>query len=769
MESSLSDLIPSFSLLRSCKLLAICALLLSPAPPLAAASSSAPASLSGSVRYPGGAPAEGVEVRVEEIRQSARTSRDGVFRFAALPPGIYTLRVLAGAQLLARQDSVILEAGQSHALDFEAAIAGLVEQSIVVTGSSRAELLMEAPVRTELVTARQTQSLIKRTLGEALTSTVPGVRVENNCQNCGVMAVRLNGLEGQYTQILEDGLPTLTGVTMVYGLDQIPTEFLEQIEVVKGGNSALYGPNAVAGVINLIRREPRDNAFSLDTQTGWHKGRPEQLAGASAQLNSLPGGLSGDFYFRGIRRTHIDRDRDGFTELPRRELLAGGATLYKSLLDSRARLVFGASSFDEFRRGGSHFHLPPELSAVTEQASARRSTSFLRFQHTLTPSTIYSLNQSFAHFQRRSYYGAGFDPNAYGNTRNPLFNGDYQLSHQSGRHSITGGWQTWWEHVSDRIPSYGRAFGDTFTNQGLYLQDEFRLSPKLVLLGGFRADKSNLINHWLVSPRANIRYGITESLSLRGGVSTGFRAPVIFDEDLHVAAVGGEGFVIQRAQHLRPERSVSYTASLDYQGRLFGRRFQAGASAFHTALRDNFLLDESLADGFRLLERINGPGSFVRGLDTSLFWQLHSRLSLRGGATLQTARFRQPEPQFGGLRLFRTPNQYGFLQSDVILPGRLELTTLADFTGSMAVPHYAGYIPEDRLEQTRHFAVFNFTLARTFTPTPNEHFTIRLYGGLLNATDNVQRDFDQGPMRDSTYIYGPTQMRQATLGLTFRF
>ncbi len=733
------------------------------------AGEAAPASLAGSVRYADGSAAEGVEVRVEEIRHSARTNREGGFHFAALPPGIYTVRVLAGAQLLARRDALALNPGEAQEVHFEAQTAGLLSESIVVTGSSRAELLTEAPVRTELITARQTEALAKRTLTEALTATVPGVRVENNCQNCGVMAVRLNGLEGQYTQILEDGLPTLTGVTMVYGLDQIPMEFLEQIEVVKGGNSALYGPNAVAGVINLIRREPRANSFAVDSLAGWHKGRPEQQGGASAQIENMPGGLAGDFYFRGIRRTHLDRDRDGFTELPRRELLAGGTTLYKSFFDSRARMVFGGSVFDEFRRGGSQFDRPPEETFMTEQAAARRSAGFLRWSHALSPSTLYSMSQSFAQFQRKSYYGADFDANAYGNTRNPLFNGDYQISHQAGRHSLTGGWQTWWEHVSDRIPSYGRSFGDTFTNQGLYFQDEFRVSPRLVVLGGFRADKSNLVDRWIVSPRANIRYGLTESWSVRAGVSTGFRAPAIFDEDLHVAAVGGEGFVIQRGLGLRPERSVSYTGSVDYTGRLFGRRFQAGASLFQTSLRDNFVLEENEADDFRLLERINGPGSFVRGVDANLLWQVHSRVTLRGGATFQAARFREPEPQFGSLRFFRTPNQYGFLQTDFNLPGRLELTTLADFTGSMIVPHYAGYIEEDRLEWSKNFAVWNVIVGRTFAPGGGENVKLRVFGALMNLTDDVQRDFDRGPLRDSTYVYGPTQMRQATVGLTLRF
>lgn len=723
------------------------------------------AELSGRVTGAQGKPVAAARVRVTGQAPEALTGADGEFRLLNLPGGMIRLSVAATGYFESKD--IEIDPARESGVEIRLTEAGTLEQSIVVTGTSTPHLLVDAPVRTELVSRELTEALVKRTIGEALTATVPGLRIENNCSNCGFSAIRLNGLEGPYTQILEDGLPTLSGVSTVYGLDQIPTEFLEQLEVVKGGNSALYGPNAVAGVINLVRRQPRENFFQIDALTGWQKGRPEQQAGAAAQLISIPGGLSGDFYFRSIRKTHIDRDLDGFTELPRRALNAGGATLYRRFFEGQATLAFGGSVGSEFRRGGSQLDLLPEDTFVTEQIQSLRRAVFARFQHAATPATFYSLNASFSHFVRDSYYGAGFDPNAYGDTRNPLFASDAQIGHQLGRHTLLGGFQYWSERVEDRIPAYDRRFDNRFTNRGIYVQDEFRVRPNLVVVAGARGDRSNVVGGWVWSPRANVRYGIGQNWNLRAGVTTGFRAPAIFDEDLHVAAVGGEGFLVAPAPGLRKERSLSFSGSLDYNAQINGKRVQLGASFFHTSLRGNFQLREAEREGFRLLERVNGAGSYVRGVDFSGNVRWSQRVGLRGGATFQLARFRQPEPQFGSLRFFRTPNAYGFLALDLDLPGGIDIITSGDFTGRMVVPHFAGYIENDRLARSQRFAVFNVIASRTWEISDRR--SLRFFAAALNLTDDYQRDFDQGPNRDSRYIYGPGQMRQLNLGVTLRF
>ena len=91
----------------------------------------------------------------------------------------------------------------------------------------------------------------------------PGLRVETNCQNCGFQQVRINGLDGPYTQLLLDGKALFSSLNGVYGIEQIPTGMIERVEVMRGGGSALYGANAIGGTVNIITKEPLNNLFMI--------------------------------------------------------------------------------------------------------------------------------------------------------------------------------------------------------------------------------------------------------------------------------------------------------------------------------------------------------------------------------------------------------------------------------------------------------------------------------------------------------------------------
>jgi outer membrane receptor for ferrienterochelin and colicins len=239
--------------------------------------------VTGKVVTSDGSPVPGALVKILELNSKVTADQAGRFSFTDLPRQELTFTAEAPGFF----PSTPVKLDLINKAEFELAIT-LVEklpvtQSVVVTtGTGTEYVAVDAPVRTETITASKIERNVSRTLSEALTTTVPGVRVEYTCQNCGAPMIRLNGLEGAYTQILEDGLPTMSNLAMVYAVDQIPAEFFESIEVVKGGASALYGPNAVAGVINLIRKEPNYNLFQVDSQAGWHHGRPEESLGLAA-------------------------------------------------------------------------------------------------------------------------------------------------------------------------------------------------------------------------------------------------------------------------------------------------------------------------------------------------------------------------------------------------------------------------------------------------------------------------------------------------------
>jgi outer membrane receptor for ferrienterochelin and colicins len=721
-----------------------------------------------------GKPVAAVAVTIEELSKQTLTDEEGVFRFDNLPFRPLTLIVISSDRYYTGQKTTVdLSAGAPVTVDIQLTYREKLRTSVVVTGTRTEHLVVDAPVRTDLIPESFLRREATRTLAEALTANVAGVRVENTCQNCGVATVRLNGLEGSYTQILEDGLPTMSSVSMVYALDQIPAEFLQSIEIVKGGSSALYGPNAVGGVINLIRREPHREFFRFDSQVGWQYGRPEQSVGLTGQTPKLPAGFLGDFYFRGLNRIAIDRDRDGFTDLPKRRLFGGGGTLHHHFLQGRGQLTFGGNALDEHRRGGDHLDWLPEETFITEMIDSRRSSGFLRWRHSASASTFYTLATSLSYLRRNTYYGANFDPRAYGNTRNPVWAADAQIGHQAGPHTLMAGFQFWREQVQDDVPSYHRSFNQVFRNAGFYFQDEFKLKPRATIVAGLRADKSNTLGKWVASPRGNIRIGLSENWILRFGASIGFRAPRIFDEDLHIMAVGGEGFVIENSPNLQREAALSWTGALDYIRDVRGGHLQAGVNFFSTNLNDVFVLEETSVPGggFRKFLRVNGPGSHVRGVEFDVDWRINRNLVLRGGSTFQQARYQEPEPVFDSLRYFRAPNRYGFASVDVFLPHAMSIFATADFTGSMLAPHYAGYIPEDRLQKTPKFAAYNLVFSRAFdlSRSAGNRSRMRLYLKVNNLFDTYQRDLDRGPLRDAGYFYGPMSMRTVTLGMSMTF
>lgn len=701
----------------------------------------------------------------------ARSDAVGEFVLLNLPPDTYQLIVRAEGFAPAER-TLTLQPGAALELEVTLKVAAVIAETVVVTGTRTEHLQVDAPVRTTLLTPQVIEHKEAVTLAEALTTTT-GVRVESKCQNCNFTEVRLNGLEGWYTQILENGLPTFNNLSMVYGLEQIPTAMIERIEVVKGGASALYGANAVAGVINIIPRESLQHRIQVENKHGWHRGRPLNHVGVNGSIFSPKANSpwAGTYFFNGIRAVAVDRDNDGFTDIGKRKGLSGGATLHRALLAEGGKLTLGGTVISEFRRGGDQLDRPPEETWVTEQADVRRYNGFFRWNHTLSPRTVYILAGSYVFLRRNSYYGSGMDPNAYGFTRNPLFTSDFLFSHQQSKHTLTTGLQFQRDHIRDSAPAYNRLWDQTFRNLGFYIQDEYQPVSWLILVGGLRLDKHSNLADPVLSPRANLRLRLAENWNLRAGITTGFRAPVIFDEDFHITQVGGEGFVIENSPDLKEERSLSYTLALDYVRQIRNLPFQLGVNLYYTGLEDVHVLEEVPVPGntYRHYLRVNRKGSYLRGFELDLDWRLTTALWLRAGAAFESARYREPEPDFGSLKYFRTPGAYGFLSLLANLPRGWDLYTDFDFTGRMWVPHYAGFIPEDRLERTKPFQVWNLKVSKKFRNPCSDAGEVKLFFGVDNLLDDYQPDLDQGRLRDAGYVYGPGRMRSFYTGLRVSF
>jgi outer membrane receptor for ferrienterochelin and colicins len=639
---------------------------------------------------------------------------------------------------------------------------------VVVTATRTSRRLQDVPVRTEVVDKDLMRAIAARTLADAVEYTT-GVRVESNCQNCNFSQIRLLGLEGPYTQILMDGQPVVSSLAQVYGIEQIPARMIERVEIVKGGGSALYGSGSVGGVVNVISREPARPSGVFESRLDATEGRPNYSNSGSVDWASRDRLINAAGFFQLDEVRPLDITGDGFTEVSMRQLRAGGGRASRYLLDGRGKLSGELTVLSESRRGGDQLTLPPEQANIAEWIDTRRVGASTTWFHSVNPSLDYRLTLAAADTHRDSYYGTGQDPNAYGVTGNRLVVVDSQVNRYAGRHTVTWGGQFTHEDLRDEQPAYARLTDATYRNAGLFAQDAWAFAPGWELVYGLRADKHSTVDRLIASPRLALMITPDENLNIRASVARGFRAPQAFDEDLHLSSVGGEIRIIRLDPDLREERSTNYMLGAEWRPQAGKGQALFELNGFYTGLSDLFFAKENnepATGAFEFL-KVNQGDARVYGMEANAGWGIGDDFILQSGVVFQRARYAEPEPNFGSLDFFRTPNRYANLTLSWTTARLGTVFVGARYTGSMKAPHYAGYIHEDRLETTPSFVTLDASIGYPMYVAGNRRLTATVAG--RNLTNAFQRDLDQGMFRDANYVYGPRFPRSVSVGLRVEF
>jgi outer membrane receptor for ferrienterochelin and colicins len=604
----------------------------------------------------------------------------------------------------------------------------------------------------------------------------PGVRIETDCNNCGFTQVRINGLEGQYSQILIDSRPVFSALSGVYGLEQIPVNMIERVEVVRGGGSALYGSNAIAGTINIITKEALNNNFSAI----YNRQQSGSAADHTVNLNTSivsDDNKAGMYLYGNYRnRNPYDSNDDGFAEIPKiLNHTIGMRSYYR--LSSRSKLTLEYHNINEFRRGGNNFDLQPHESDIAEQLEHEINGGGVAYNW-FSEDIKHKLNayMSVQNTKRKSYYGAGKNLNAYGNTNNNTAVGGIQYVYQFDKlffmpSEFISGVEYQYDDIDDSMPGYNRSLQQTTQTTGLFLQNEWKNSQLNILIGA-RLDKHNLLKNAVISPRMNLKYNFSKNLNWRGSYAAGFRAPQAFDEDLHLDAVGGTVKMIQIAANLRPEYSHTFSSSLDYYLKLGTVETNFLIEGFSTRINDVFILvDQGLnPNGQIIMERQNGSGARVSGINLEGKIAPSSKILAQFGFTLQKSLYDEAERWSDDLtiaaerKMLRTPSNYGYFTLAYNISKKFTLDATGTYTGSMLAPHLAGYIAKDKLEITPSFVDLN--LKGSYNLKLNG-IALQISGGVKNILNSYQKDLDSGPNRDGSYVYGPQIPRSFFVGVKF--
>jgi outer membrane receptor for ferrienterochelin and colicins len=699
-----------------------------------------------------------------------------------VPSGKQTIIVQAIGFKNQEKNINVPSGGKIH-LDFnlEESVFGL--NQVVVSATRGLQKRTEAPVIVTVTNSEILQKAQAISLSEGL-SFQPGLRMETNCQNCGFSQVRMNGLDGAYSQILMDSRPIFSALNGVYGLDQIPTNMIERIEVVRGGGSSLYGSNAIAGTINIITKDPIENSFEINSHLGLIDGNvPDKALTLNGTVLSEDLNLGIQIFAMLRDREPFDANDDNFTEITTMQNRTFGfKSFYRPF--ERSKITAEFHTVNEFRRGGENrFDLQPFEALTTEQITSKMVGGGLTFEnYSEDEKNKYAVYFNTQQSKNDNFYGGRADDEfgnidyeesirGYGNTEVVTWIGGAQYNRKQesflGRSAtLTTGAEYKKEMMVDEKPGYNAFVNQTLDILGIYAQQEWKVNEKLKVLGGLRADFHNAADEDVIfNPRLNILYNFKENLQWRNSYAKGFRAPQVFSEDIHARIAAGEVALVELADGLESETSHSFLTSLDWNKVTPNSEAGLTFEAFYTRLNDPFVLEQLTET---IWEKRNGKGADVYGVNLEAKYAPGQKWQFQAGATIQKALYDEAVQWSENLtntnrNFFRSPNVYGNLMATFSPKKAFQNNISVVYTGKMYAQHYAGFIAEDRLETTGDFYEVNLKSSYTFVVKEKLH--LQLSGGIQNVFNQYQKDFDLGVNRDATYIYGPSRPRTIFVGL----
>ena len=704
------------------------------------------------------------------------TDNTGHYLMRNIPEGTYTIEVAAIGYKTQRRELTVKK-GMSYEMNFMLE-EDLIQIEGVIVSATRSETTRRmSPTLVNVVGMDVYDKTNSTTVAQGL-SFQPGVRVENNCQNCGFQQVRINGLDGQYTQILIDSRPVFSALAGVYGIEQLPANMVDRVEVMRGGGSALFGSSAIAGTINIITKEPVRNSASISHTTTSIGGSSafHNTTDINASIVSEDNKLGLAIFGQNTSKDAWDANGDGFTELSKISGQTAGFRGYvKTGLYSKITAEY--HHLEEFRRGGDNLNLPPHEAMIAEQTKHGINTGGLKFEW-FSKDQKHRINAfaSVQHINRDSYYGAGMDPNAYGNTIDLTWVGGAQYVYKFKDcifmpADLTAGLEYNEDYLRDNMWGYGRQTDQTVRIASAYAQNEWKNEKLGILIGG-RLDKHNLMDGLIFSPRANIRYNPTENINFRASYSYGFRAPQAFDEDLHIDNVGGTVSMIRLAEDLSVEKSQSVSISADLYRNWGEWQGNFLVEGFFTDLDDVFALKEiGFEDGILIKERHNESGARVFGGNLEGKIAYRNLFQLQLGLTAQNSKYKEARSWSDDVEatrdMFRTPDLHGYFTASYNPIKKFTLALSGTYTGSMLIEHHAGMIDRNMTVKTSPFLDMGFKAAYDFRIYNS--FNLQLNAGIQNIFNSFQKDFDSGADRDSGYMYGPTLPRCFYLGIKLNY
>ncbi|TWF41280.1 iron complex outermembrane receptor protein/outer membrane receptor for ferrienterochelin and colicins [Chitinophaga polysaccharea] len=613
---------------------------------------------------------------------------------------------------------------------------------VVISSTRNNSRIEDLPMKVEVLGKEEMieESGIKPGNVASILGDLSVIHIQNTSAVSGNNAIRMQGLDGKYTQLLRDGMPVYEGLSGNFGVLAIPPLDLKQIEIIKGSVSTLYGGGAIAGIINFIAKTPGS--------------KPELtiLANRSTlketNVNAFYSeryGKTGLTLFAGVTTQNpVDVNKDGFSDVPRvRQYLLHPRFFW--YINPQSTLIAGYTGTIEKREGGDMQvleHQANNIHQYTEVNNSNRHSVDLQFTRknlgggTLTVKGV----GSFFHLQN--------DEGTFsliGNQTSTYAEAAYNK--KSGRHD-------WVVGLNNTGEIYRRAKGDstllnnyTYNTMGAFVQDGYHITNQFMAEAGLRADYHNVFG-WYVLPRLAFVYKPIEDLSIRLSAGTGYKSPAVFTTQTQTI---GYRNLLPLGADVKSEKSQGINFDGNYRTNIGKVEITLNQALYYTHIKNPIL---PVADDAKKMIRLENMPFAVNSLGTDTYLRMaldHLELYLGYNHTVSkydnasaTHVAFAPQDKFAGTLAYEIEEKWRFGIENAWVGNQYDYNN----------------------QKTPNYWFWAAMISRQF----GEHITVVLNGeNIFDARQGKNTPLYTGPVSNPTFapLWGPIDGRTINLSVKF--
>jgi len=537
------------------------------------------------IKSHGNQPLPGAAIQLEGSAIGATANENGFLEINSIPNG---RQVFIASFLGYQQQKITVTFPQTKNELVEIELESDEEEleEIIVTSTRISRSIDDIPTRIETISLEEIdeKSNMRPTNVAMLLHESTGIQVQQTSYASATQTIRIQGLDGKYTQLLKDGFPNYSGFSSGLSILDIPPLDLRQVEIIKGSASTLYGGGAIAGVVNFITKEPREEreinvilnqTSALGTDVGTF---------ISARKEKMGFTLLGTYHFQ----KEYDVDGDDFTELP----LQNEFTIFPKLFlypNTDTKIILGNSFTTSDRFGGDVLVIQENGDALHqyfEKSKSYRNNIYLSFDRTLDENKKLVVKQSLNYFKRDLN-----KPNyVFGGSQFIAFS-DASYLNKIGKHTFVLGVNYTYDNFKEDESSSTINRNQLLNTASVYVQDNWDISEKILAEGGLRLDH-NFTYGTFTLPRLSILYRLHKKLTARLGAGLGYKAPTLFVEETETLFFEN---VLPLSNNLEAEQSFGSNLDLSFSHDFTDRfSFSFNQLFFYTQIESPLVLTQDI-------------------------------------------------------------------------------------------------------------------------------------------------------------------------------